>query len=304
MSVGPMKLSKILEHLRCPICMGDLDFVEKGNANKSIICTKCGEKYYMYGKIIDLLPKAFVRGSDLRWMKYYDRNAKDYYRLFHRILPILTLGAEGRIRKRWINKLGLREGNYALDVATGTGRNIPYLCRRVGSEGLVFGVDISFGMLQYAVRYAEKWENVILVRANASHLPFPDNIFDAVFHVGGINTFEDKELAIREMVRVAKTGARIIVIDEGLDPKLRNTKRGKKLIASNALYASMPPIKEFQRYARNIRVEWHIIFNKLIAIWPYYVLQAEKLSFKVHVKVKIHRLCSKLYINIVSNSFS
>ena len=78
------------------------------------------------------------------------------------------------------------------------------------------------------------------------------------------------------MMRVAKTEAKIIVIDEGLDPKLRNTRRGKKLIASNTLYASTPPIEEFQRYARNVRVEWHILFNRLIAIWPYYVLQAEK----------------------------
>jgi len=276
MSVRTMRLSRILEYLRCPICMGDLDFVERDDTNKSIICTKCGEKYYVYGKIIDLLPEAFVRGSDLRWMKYYDRIAKDYYRLFHRIIPILTLGGEGRIRKRWINRLGLRKGDCTLDVATGTGRNIPYLVKKVGSRGLVFGIDISFVMLQYAVRYAEKWENVILIRANASHLPFPDNTFSAVFHVGGINTFEEKELAIKEMVRVAKTGARIIVIDEGLDPKLRNTRRGKKLIASNTLYASMPPIKEFRRYTQNVRVEWHILFNRLIPIWPYYVLQAEK----------------------------
>ncbi len=63
-------------------------------------------------------------------------------------------------------------------------------------------------MLRYAVRYTKKWRNVILIRANASHLPFPDNIFDAVFHVGGINTFEEKELAVREMVRVAKRGAK------------------------------------------------------------------------------------------------
>jgi len=69
---------------------------------------------------------------------------------------------------------------------------------------------------------------------------------------------------------------KIIVIDEGLDPRLRNTRRGRRLIASNKLYASIPPTKEFQKYARNIRVEWHILFNEWIALWPYYVLQAEK----------------------------
>ncbi len=64
-------------------------------------------------------------------MKYYDKVAADYYRLFHIIIPALTLGAEGRIRKRWVNKLGLREGDRTLDVSTGTGRNIPYLAKKL-----------------------------------------------------------------------------------------------------------------------------------------------------------------------------
>ena len=65
----------------------------------------------------------------------------------------------------------------------------------------------------------------MLIRGNASHLPLKDSYFDAVFHVGGINTFEEKELAIREMFGVARMEVKIIIVDEGLDPKLHNTKR-------------------------------------------------------------------------------
>ena len=42
----------------------------------------------------------------------------------------------------------------------------------------------------------------------------PDNSFDRVFHVGGINFFGDKKKAIDEMIRVAKPGTRILICDE------------------------------------------------------------------------------------------
>jgi SAM-dependent methyltransferase len=45
-------------------------------------------------------------------------------------------------------------------------------------------------------------------------LPFRDAIFDCVFHVGGINFFSDKARAIAEMVRVARPGTKIVIVDE------------------------------------------------------------------------------------------
>ena len=48
--------------------------------------------------------------------------------------------------------------------------------------------------------------------------------------MGGVNTFEEQELAIREMFRVARTSARIIIVDEGLNSKLRNTRKGEEVV--------------------------------------------------------------------------
>ena len=45
-------------------------------------------------------------------------------------------------------------------------------------------------------------------------MPFHDHKFDAVLSIGGFNHFNDPEGALREMVRVAKPGARIVVSDE------------------------------------------------------------------------------------------
>jgi ubiquinone/menaquinone biosynthesis C-methylase UbiE len=77
------------------------------------------------------------------------------------------------------------------------------------------GLDLSMGMLK---RCREKLHTLadtsLLVQANAEHLPFVDRCFDVVLHIGGINFFDDPALAVREMQRVAKPGAIILVADE------------------------------------------------------------------------------------------
>jgi len=263
-----------LEILMCPICGNSLEFTRN-----TLKCIGCNHSYSIREGVIDLLPSELIFGSDYRWMKFYNGSASHYFSLFHRIIPMFTLGTEDRARRRWVELLEIKEGDTVLDIATGTGKNIPYLIKKIGDNGTVYGIDISFGMLRYAVKLSRDKRNIILIRANASHLPFKDNCFDAVFHVGGINTFEEKELAIKEMFRVAKTGAKIVVVDEGLDPSLRDTRLGRRLLKSNALYASMPPIEEFKKLTDEVHVEWGLLPNKLLPIWPYYLLEARKSSY-------------------------
>jgi ubiquinone/menaquinone biosynthesis C-methylase UbiE len=60
-----------------------------------------------------------------------------------------------------------------------------------------------------------RWQmDADLFLGNAESLPFADASFDVVFHVGGINFFNDRGKAIREMIRVAKPGSRILISDE------------------------------------------------------------------------------------------
>ncbi len=78
------------------------------------------------------------------------------------------------------------------------------------------------------------------------------------------------------MFRVARPGAKIVIVDEGLDPKLRNTKRGQKLLKQNALYSSLPPVDEIKKHGNYLCVEWGILLNKWLAFWPYYLVEARK----------------------------
>src|SRR3546814_5164791 len=78
--------------------------------------------------------------------------------------------------------------------------------------------------------------NLFFSVSDACHLPFEDRFFDAAFHFGGINLFEDVEGAIGEMNRVVKPGGRVVFGDEGIGPWLRDTEFGRIVVNNNPLW--------------------------------------------------------------------
>jgi ubiquinone/menaquinone biosynthesis C-methylase UbiE len=69
--------------------------------------------------------------------------------------------------------------------------------------------------LKQCQRKTAKWGlNARLFMGAGARLPFKDESFDVVFHFGGINFFNDKAAAIREMARVAKFGTKFVIGDE------------------------------------------------------------------------------------------
>lgn len=72
-------------------------------------------------------------------------------------------------------------------------------------------------MLEKCQKSCAKKTNLQLFHACAEDLPFADNSFDIVYHIGGINFFNDKAKAMQEMLRVAKPGTKILIADETAD---------------------------------------------------------------------------------------
>ena len=58
---------------------------------------------------------------------------------------------------------------------------------------------------------------------DASILPFKNNVFDAVYSFGGLGEFDDIKKSLKEMVRVCKSGGKIVVGDESMPVWLRDT---------------------------------------------------------------------------------
>ena len=98
-----------------------------------------------------------------------------------------------------------------LDVGCGTGyTTIEVLNRNDVCE--VFGLDLNPVQLSGAVKNLRSEKaRVLLSRGDAENLPFEDETFDAVISVGAIEYFPNPSRALREMARVAKTGAVIVV---------------------------------------------------------------------------------------------
>jgi len=97
----------------------------------------------------------------------------------------------------------LQSGQKVLDVATGTGIVAIAAAQIVGDEGKVIGVDISSGMLSQAQRKIEasSLQNIELIEADADHLNFSDNSFDAIFCSSAIVWFSDIPGVLRSWYR-------------------------------------------------------------------------------------------------------
>lgn len=273
-----------LQFLCCPICQNDLILTKQEVLHDEVTsgllkCQACNKAYKIKNGIPDFLLPEFLNKRDRKWMLEYDRMARSYDIIMCYLAPLFSTGLEPFERSLWAKQLQVKKGAHVLDVSTGTGRNLPFILRQIGSDGKLLATDISEGCLAYAKMKIEKrgWKNVELQRANASYLPYKTCTFDAVIHVGGINTFGEKRKALHEMVRVAKQNAKIIVIDEGLAPEKQKTFLGKFLLRTNALYACKPPTKLLPKNVKNLRVAWKIIPSWLLPTsWPFYNMDFQK----------------------------
>ena len=129
----------------------------------------------------------------------------------------LMSGGMHRLWKRFaLSQTGLRPGQRALDVASGTGDLGAGLARQVGRDGLAVLTDINREMLARGRdRLIDKGlgAHVAFVIANAECLPFPERSFDCVTIGFGLRNVTDKPAALASMRRVLRPGGRLLVLE-------------------------------------------------------------------------------------------
>jgi SAM-dependent methyltransferase len=101
-------------------------------------------------------------------------------------------------------------GMCVLDLASGTGEPAISLAMRVGAQGQVTALDLSADLLAIAKGRARErgLENFFAQQADAHTLPFADDSFDLATCRFGVMFFRDIGLALRELHRVLRAGAR------------------------------------------------------------------------------------------------
>ena len=191
-----------IELIACPACHGRLA-LDGTRETGTLTCGGCACTYPIVADIPHFIEPATLTGLNRRFSYLYDWFSW-FYRLFSKVAFAYIGMPEAAARREVLDRLE-PGGGRVLEVSIGPGVNLPYLVGRP-DVGEVHGLDISLGQLRRCQSYLQRqgWA-VPLYLGNAEELPFGDDTFDAVFHIGGINFFNDKEKAIAEMVRVAKT---------------------------------------------------------------------------------------------------
>ena len=101
-------------------------------------------------------------------------------------------------------------GMQVLDLASGTGEPAISLASSVGEHGHVTALDLSADLLEIAAQRARTrgLKNFTTQQGDAHSLSFPDNSFDLATSRFGVMFFREPVLALRELRRVLRTGAR------------------------------------------------------------------------------------------------
>lgn len=199
-----------MDLLVCPDCHAKLSLQGSQQGGK-LICLTCSKSYPIVKGIPRFAGYETLTGLDRRFAGLYDWFSI-IYRLFSKAAFAFIGTSEEAARFEILDPL--EPCGKVLEVSVGPGVNLPYL-REYPAVREIHGLDLSNGQLVQCQRFARRnnWP-VSLYQGNAEALPFHENAFDSVFHIGGINFFNDKKKAIAEMIRVARPGATIVICDE------------------------------------------------------------------------------------------
>jgi phosphatidylethanolamine/phosphatidyl-N-methylethanolamine N-methyltransferase len=133
----------------------------------------------------------------------YKRYARNYNLIFGKIFE--------HGRKRVIERMDCKPGDWTLDVGIGTGLALNFYPK----HATVVGVDISPHMLGIARQKIQQLDShhIALSLMDAQQLSFPDNTFDKVSAMYVASVVPNPKLMIEEMKRVCKPNGDIFILN-------------------------------------------------------------------------------------------
>lgn len=204
-----------------------------------------GKHYPIVDGILSIVYPESLTGQDAGMNRMYDLLAP-FYDFSERVLGRVITGVDMvKGRREIVSKLQLASGGIKLlEVSPGSGVFQRLLRDELTDKGELVALDLSMNMLrQYQKRNGDL--NIHLIHGNAQYLPFADNSFDALFHFGGVNLFNDPDKAIQEFIRVVKKDGLVSWGDEGFSPNYPNSFRKTLLSKMNPGFLKpMPQIPE------------------------------------------------------------
>jgi demethylmenaquinone methyltransferase/2-methoxy-6-polyprenyl-1,4-benzoquinol methylase len=130
---------------------------------------------------------------------------------------LLSLNIDRGWRRRAVRRLAWRQrpdGTF-LDACAGTLDLAAELARQTAFRGRVVGADFVVPMLKLG---RAKARGLRPVGADALRLPFPDAAFDGATVGFGVRNLADLDAGLRELRRVLRPGARLVILEFTLPP--------------------------------------------------------------------------------------
>jgi ubiquinone/menaquinone biosynthesis C-methylase UbiE len=119
-----------------------------------------------------------------------------------------------------------RAAGDVLEIAVGTGRNLPLYARDVK----LTGIELSPAMLALASRRAaEVGRDADLRIGDAEAVEFPNESFDSVVVTLSLCTIPDDRKAVAEMARVLRPGGRLLLLEHVRSPS-RIVRGGQRIL--------------------------------------------------------------------------
>jgi len=117
-----------------------------------------------------------------------------------------------------LKQVPLWRGNVVADIGSGTGIYSLLASSRVGEEGVVYAIEVQLSYIDMFKKEVDRKgiRNIHVIWADAE-LPLGTKLenasTDVVLLTNVLFTIDDKEGLVKEIARIAKPGARVLIVD-------------------------------------------------------------------------------------------
>ena len=143
--------------------------------------------------------------------------ARRSYDLLSRWYDFFSGTGEIKLGIEILELMELPAGGTFLEVGFGTGRILLELADRIGENGRVYGIDLSYGMCRFTRRRlgrAGVLDRTLLIAGDGYQLPIAPGSADGVFMGFTLELFDTPELlpVLQECRRILKPGGRMGIV--------------------------------------------------------------------------------------------
>ena len=130
---------------------------------------------------------------------------------------VTAIDAARMYKRRSYERLRIVPGARVLDVGCGVGDDVRAIAELVGESGRVVGVDLSEQLIAEARRRTRMPSNIDFTTGDTHDLRFDDETFDASRVDRTLQHLADPAQAVRELVRVTRSGGRVVASEPDWD---------------------------------------------------------------------------------------